>query len=159
MLSVYPKSVDLLISSVNIMHYQYFNLILRVKVTLIDTEGHRWRSRVIKRTNGHISKTIIPKDIIHGSKVQYYKWQLMKFGQVHTSKSKVTDVEVIAFCECYFFFTSSPRNIFVGVLYFHYKFCLKSMSRHYLGSKLKTTIFLFIVIWNNHLTIVEEYNF
>ena len=52
-------------------------LMIKMKVTLVDDEGHRRRSKVIKGTNGHISQTITLTDIIPVTMVQYNKWHLM----------------------------------------------------------------------------------
>ena len=61
------------------------DLKIKVKVTSTKAEGHRWRSKVKKIwTNGHIMYgymdimyTILPTDIIPGTKVQYNKRNLM----------------------------------------------------------------------------------
>ena len=54
------------------------HLLIRMKVTLKDDEGHKWRSKVTKKwTNGYISQTITFTDIILGTKVQYNKRHLM----------------------------------------------------------------------------------
>ena len=47
-------------------------LMMKMKVTLTDHEGHRGRSKVTKNEkNGHIWQTITLPDIIPGTKVQY----------------------------------------------------------------------------------------
>ena len=64
-----------------------------------------------KLTNGDISYSIKPIDIIPGTKVQFNKRHLMtsafltlKKGQGHTTGSNVTDVEVSACSEFFLFF-------------------------------------------------------
>ena len=53
----------------------------------------------------------MPIDIIPGTKVQYNKQHLMTSGfltltkgQSHTTRSKITDVDVSAFSECFLLF-------------------------------------------------------
>ena len=53
------------------------HLMIKVKVTLTDDEGHRRRSKVTKSEHGHTSQTITLADIIPGAKVQYNKRNLM----------------------------------------------------------------------------------
>ena len=82
------------------------HLIIEMKVTLTDDEGHRQRSKVTKWTYGHMSQTITLTDIIPGTKIQFNtsKWHAnltLTLGQGHNSRSKVTDVEVSAFSECF----------------------------------------------------------
>ena len=57
----------------NIQHKAH--LMIRLKVTLIDTEDQSWMSKVTKMNN--ISQPITFKDIIAGTKVQYNKRYVM----------------------------------------------------------------------------------
>ena len=53
------------------------HLMIKIKKTLTDDEGHSRRSKVTKITNGHISQTITLTDIIPSTNVQYNKRHLM----------------------------------------------------------------------------------
>ena len=68
------------------------HLMIKMKMTLTDDEGHRQNSNVTRRElKGHISQTITLIDIIPGAKVKYNKRNLMTSafltltkGQGHT---------------------------------------------------------------------------
>ena len=77
---------------------------------LTDTEGHRWRSKVtkIELTNGRISSTFTPTDIISGTQggptIQCATSNdTCSFDIGVLSRSKVKDVEVSAFSDCFLF--------------------------------------------------------
>ena len=55
------------------MQQHKVHLMIKVKVTLKDAEGHRLSSKVTKITNCHISQALTLTDIVPGTKVQYNK--------------------------------------------------------------------------------------